>query len=152
SADREADVLATLGIALVYRGRTRHGLAALSDGLAMASGLTAARVRYRRAFSFWNLGRYPEALADLEIVTRVFEQEGDTIWLVRALSIRGTVRLAIGEAAEADRDFVAAERLCAQTQQDYEMAMAIENRGLAAYRSGDVPAALSHFAEAARRY
>lgn len=38
SADREADVLATLGVALVHAGRTREGLAAFERGRRGAGG------------------------------------------------------------------------------------------------------------------
>src|SRR5690606_8146892 len=38
SADREADVLATLGIALVHSGRTTAGLSALDEAAARATG------------------------------------------------------------------------------------------------------------------
>jgi hypothetical protein len=44
SAEREADVLATLGVTLTYRGRSRRGLAALDRSLALAGGEAAARV------------------------------------------------------------------------------------------------------------
>ncbi len=152
SADREADVLATLGIALVHAGRTRQGLDALARGLSAAEGVTAARVRYRRAAILWVLGRHAEGLEDLRQAIPVLRRAGDTIWTARALSMRGTIRLAIGAAAQADLDFVAAEALWATTDQDHDMAVAVENRGLVAARSGDIPAALTHFDEAARRY
>lgn len=152
SAEREVDVLGTLGAALVFAGRTHQGLATLEAALSSAEGLTAAQMRHRRAAAYWTLGRYAEAMADFRIAMPIFREARDTIWLIRALSIRGTVRLAMGEAAAADADFAEAESLCAATGQRVDMAMAVENRGLAAYRSGDVPAALSHFDEAARRY
>jgi tetratricopeptide (TPR) repeat protein len=152
SAEREVDVLGTLGAALVFAGRTRPGLATLEAAISSAEGLTAAQIRHRRAAAYWTLGRYAEAMDDLRIAVPIFREARDTIWLVRALSIRGTVQLAMGEAAAADLDFAEAERLCAATGQKVDMAMAVENRGLAAYRSGDVPAALSHFDEAARLY
>jgi tetratricopeptide (TPR) repeat protein len=152
SADRVVDVLGTLGAALVFAGHTRQGLATLGAALSSAEGLTAAQMRHRRAAAYWTLGRYAEAMADFRLAVPVFRAARDTIWLVRALSIRGTVRLAMGEAAAADLDFAEAERLCAETGQRVDMAMAVENRGLAAYRSGDVPAALARFDEAARRY
>lgn len=41
SADREADVLAALGVALVHAGRTRQGLAALERGSRSAAGTPA---------------------------------------------------------------------------------------------------------------
>src|SRR5262245_7191198 len=37
-AEREADVLAALGVALVHAGRTRQGLASLERGVARATG------------------------------------------------------------------------------------------------------------------
>lgn len=61
SADREADVLAALGIALVHCGRTAVGLRALQQAVALSEGLTAARVRFRLAGALWVLGRHGEA-------------------------------------------------------------------------------------------
>ncbi|MEV6152020.1 tetratricopeptide repeat protein [Nonomuraea sp. NPDC052129] len=66
SADREADVLATLGIALLQHGRTRPGLSALDTAAALSLGTTRARVLFRRAGARWILGRHGEALDDLE--------------------------------------------------------------------------------------
>lgn len=152
SADREADVLATLGIALVHAGRTRQGLDSLARGLSAAEGVTAARVRFRRAAILWVLGRHAEGLDDLRRAIPVLRRADDTIWTARALTLRGTIRLATGAAAQADLDFVAAEALWTTTDQDHDVAVAVENRGLVAARSGDIPAALTHFDEAARRY
>ena len=45
SAGREADVLATLGVGLVYAGRTRDGLSALDRAIQLSDGVLAARVR-----------------------------------------------------------------------------------------------------------
>src|SRR5215472_4301807 len=42
SQDRESDVLATLGVALIYRGHSRRGLTMLSTSLALVSGPPAA--------------------------------------------------------------------------------------------------------------
>lgn len=152
SAERAADVMGTLGAALVLAGRPRRGLETLNEALGAAKGLTAARVLHRRASVFWVLGRHAEALDDLRAAIPIFRQEDDRIWLARALSVRGTVRLATGDAHGADRDFGEAESLYAGIDQPYETAMAIENRGLVAYRRGDVPAALDHFDSAARHY
>jgi tetratricopeptide (TPR) repeat protein len=152
SADREADVLATLGIALVHAGRTRQGLDSLARGLSAAEWVTAARVPFRRAAILWVLGRHAEGLDDLRRAIPVLRRADDTIWTARALTLRGTIRLATGAAAQADLDFVAAEALWTTTDQDHDVAVAVENRGLVAARSGDIPAALTDFDEAARRY
>ncbi len=152
SAEREADVLATLGVALVHAGRTRAGLAAFERGVARGSGHTRARVLFRRAYVWWVLGRHGEALEDVRRAIPVLRQADDVIWTARALTLRATVHLALGSVERADADFTAAEALWDTTGQEHDKADAVESRGLAAFRSGDVPAALRLLDEAAERY
>ncbi|MFD4257092.1 CHAT domain-containing protein [Streptomyces sp. NPDC058534] len=152
SPEREADVLATLGVALVHSGRTRDGLAAFERGVARGTGHTRARVLYRRAYVWWVLGRHGEALEDVRRAIPVLRQADDVIWTARALTLRATVHLALGSVERADADFTAAERLWDTTGQEHDKADAVESRGLAAFRSGDVPAALRLLDEAEERY
>ncbi|WP_324786078.1 CHAT domain-containing protein [Streptomyces sp. H51] len=152
SADREADVLAALGVALVHAGRTRQGLEALERGVAVSSGHTRARVLFRRAYAAWVLGRHREALEDVRRSIPVLRQADDVIWTARALTLRATVHLAVGAVDRADADFTAAEALWDTTGQEHDKADVVESRGLAAFRAGDVPAALRLFDEAAERY
>src|SRR5262249_28991853 len=53
SAQREADVLATPGVALVYSGHTVDGLAAFDRALRKSSGVAAGRVLVRRGQMLW---------------------------------------------------------------------------------------------------
>ncbi len=152
SADREADVLATLGVALVHSGRTRQGLDALGRGVRRGTGHTRARVLFRRAYSWWVLGHHKEALEDVRRAVPVLRQAGDVIWTARALTLRATVHLALGSVERAEADFASAEDLWAVTDQEHDKADAVESRGLAAFRSGDVPAALRLLDEAEERY
>jgi len=150
--EREADVLGSLGIALVHAGRTADGLAALDRGIQLSAGVLMGRVLYRRGHVLWNLGRYPAALDDFRRAIGLLQPAGDRVWTARALSGRGLVYLAVGSLARADADFVAAGRLYADAGQEMGAAHMLLNRGVAASRSGDFPAALSFFAEAASRY
>ncbi|MFG2602815.1 CHAT domain-containing protein [Streptomyces sp. NPDC048514] len=152
SADREADVLATLGVALVHAGRTRQGLASFERGVARGTGHTRARVLYRRAYVWWVLGHHREALDDVRRALPVLRQAADDIWTARALTLRATVHLALGAVDRADADFTAAERLWDTTGQEHDKADAVESRGLAAFRSGDIPAALRLLDAAEERY
>ena len=152
SGDREGDALAALGIALIHGGRTAAGLHALKTAASCATGLTAARVRFRLAGALWLLGRHREALDELRPAIPVLRQAQDTVWTARALTLRGLLRLARGATDPADRDFGAAERLFATTGQEHDSALAVHNRGLVAFRAGDLPAALNHFDEAGRRF
>jgi tetratricopeptide (TPR) repeat protein len=152
SLDRQADVLATLGVALIYAGRTKPGLSALDQAVSNAAGPAAGRALERRGIALWTVGQHPQALADLRRAVAILHGAGDSIWEARALTARGMVHLAMNATGRADADFSAAEYLFASTSQELERAYARHNRGLAAFRSGDLPAALSHLGEASRRY
>jgi len=152
SAEREADVLGSLGVALVYAGRTADGLAAFNRALDLSGGVLAGRVLHRRGLMLWTLGRYPEALDDLRRAVRILQRAGDPLWTARALSGRGLVYLAVGSPDRADADFVAAGRLYAETSQELESIHTVLNRGVAAFRAGDLPAALSYLDDASARY
>ncbi|MDW4906402.1 CHAT domain-containing tetratricopeptide repeat protein, partial [Streptomyces sp. ADMS] len=152
SAEREADVLGTLGVALVHAGRTRQGLEAFEQGVERGSGHTRARVLYRRAYAWWVLGHHREALDDVRRAIPVLRQADDVIWTARALTLRATVHLALGRPERADADFTAAEQMWDTTGQEHDKADVVESRALAAYRAGDIPAALRLFDEAAERY
>src|SRR5215475_7603401 len=49
STEHEADVLASLGVALVYAGRTTAGLAAFDEALRLSRGVLAGKVLHRRS-------------------------------------------------------------------------------------------------------
>jgi CHAT domain-containing protein len=152
STEREAEVLGTLGVAFVYAGRTASSLAAFDEAIQMSSGRLKGRVLLRRGHVLWTLGRNTEALDDLRRAVSILQRAGDTVWIPRALSGRGLVYLAMGLPSRADIDFVAAGRLFEETHQEMSSAHTLVNRGVAAYRSGDIPAALALFDEAAARY
>src|SRR6266568_3758283 len=102
SADREADVLATLGVTLTYRGHSGRGLAALGRSLELVSGEAAARVLVRRGIALWVLGRHAEALDDLGRSIRVLRAAGDSLFEARARTARALVHLARGAARRAE--------------------------------------------------
>jgi tetratricopeptide (TPR) repeat protein len=141
--DREAEVLASLGVALVYSGRPGPGLAAFEAALQRSSGVLAARVLVRRAIVLVNLGLYRAALDDLRSVT-VLRRAGDTLYTARALNARAMAYTALGATSRADADFVAAGRLFSEVGQELEALYAVGNRALPAFASGDLPAALSY--------
>ena len=151
SADREADVLATLGVALVYAGRTAAGLGAFDHALRLSRGVLAARVRERRGIVLYALGRNPAALDDLNQAVTVLRRAGDELWTARSLNARGLVYVAMGLLARGDEDFRAADRWFAKTSQVLDASYTVLNRALVAFSSGDLPAALSLLDEAASR-
>jgi tetratricopeptide (TPR) repeat protein len=152
AAEREADVLGSLGGAFVYAGKTADGLAALDRAVDLSSGVLMGRVLHRRGVVLCTLGRYGPALDDLRRAVDVLQRAGDRLWTARALSGRGVVYLALGLPARADADFLTSEHLFAETSQELEAVHTVLNRAYVAFQSGDLPAALSLLDEAASRY
>lgn len=152
SREREADVLATFGIALIHAGRPTAGLASLDRSVELSAGHARTRARFRRAGALEILGRHEEALRDLRAVVPALRRAGDDVWTARALTVRGTVLLAGGETRRADRDFDESETLSARTGQRHEYAVARHNRGLVAFRERDLPTALMLLHDAGERY
>ncbi len=148
SAERETDVLASLGVALVFAGRTEAGLAAFEAAVCRSGGVLAARVRYRRAIVLYALGRFPAALEDARHAVVVLRRAGDLLWTARALTLRGNAYLRLGSTSRADADYVSATRLYSEIGQE-EAIYPMVNRALTAFASGDLPAALAFLDAAA---
>ena len=152
SAEREADVLASLGVALVYAGRTAAGLAAFDQALHQSSGVLVARVLVRRGQMLITLGRYQAALEDLRHAVVVLRRAGDLLYTARALNARAIAHLSVGSTGRADADFVSAGRVFSEIGQELEAAYAVHNRALTAWTSGDLPAALAYLDAAISRF
>jgi tetratricopeptide (TPR) repeat protein len=152
SVEREADVLSSLGAALILAGKTGPGLDAFERAVQLANAGLLGRVLHRRGAVLWTLGRYVAALDDLRRAVGLLERAGDLTWTARALQARGLVYLSAGMPSRAEPDLAAAETLYLQTRQGVASALTLMNRGVAAFRSGELPGALSFFDEAAARY
>ena len=150
---READVLTSLGTALVMAGRTGAGVAALDEALARAAGgAVRGRILVRRGGSLHIAGRYDEARADLRKAITLTRRSGEVLWEARARTAAALAALAVGATARAEAGFLAAEALFAGTGQRLEIAYARQNRGLVTFAAGDLPGALRHLDDAAGRY
>src|SRR6266851_4086963 len=154
---READVLTSLGTALVMAGRTRAGLAALDGALALAGqgaagGAALGRILVRRGGSLHIAGRYEQARADLRKAITLTRRADEDIWTARALTAAALADLAVGATARAEAALAAAEPLFAASGHQLEIAYARHNRALIAFASGDLPGALRHLDDAAARY
>ena len=150
--EREADVQATLGIALAWTGRSRQGLAVLDQAVKASRGGSAGRTLMRRATVLYELGRFREAHDDLGRSLPFLRRAGDRVWEARSLMLRAHVYFAFGLPRRAAADFAQAEQLFAATGQEREYAVARHDRGLVALDRGDLPEALTYLDEAANRY
>ena len=149
---READVLASLAVALVYAGRTAAGLAAFDRALRLSRGAQAGQVLLRRSVALLALGQHEAALDDARRAVALLRRTGDKVWTARVVGHRGLMYHTLGFPARADADFAAAGRLFAETSQVLESIYMVHNRALLASSLNDIPAALAYFDEAASRY
>lgn len=152
SAAREADVLATLGVALVFAGRTAPGRTALNAAAERSTGLLNGRILLRRGGVLRTLGHYREALTDLNVAVGTLGEAGDQLWEARARSERAFTYLALGSVRRAADDLDRAEVLFTAVGQQLESADSVVHRGVLALRAGELPAALACFDEAAERF
>jgi len=149
--DREAEILASLGVALVMAGHTDRGLAALDSVVSGRTGVLAGRILIRRVWVRGALlGRYAEALADAEQAVAFLSDTGDLVWEARALTHRAMVLLAMGAIDRADEDYARSEELFAKSGQQVEYADTRQARGAAAFARGDLPTALLYLDDAQR--
>ncbi|MEV0388861.1 CHAT domain-containing protein [Nonomuraea sp. NPDC050643] len=152
SPEREDDVLATLGVALVFAGRTAAGREALNAAARRSTGLLLGRILLRRGGVLLALGEHRAALPDLNTAIAVLRLERDLLWEARARTERAFCALALGSVRSAVTDLRRAEELFSRTGQELESVDAIVHRGVLAHRIGDLPAALSCFDTAAERF
>ena len=152
SSEREADVLGTLGVALVFAGRTAAGRKALNACVERSSGQLHGRSRLRRGAILLLLGLHREALADLNVAISSSRANDDLLWEARGRDYRGFIHLALGSVHRARADLARAEELFTASGQELESADATIHRGVIALRIGDLPAALTCFDEAEGRF
>lgn len=152
SADREADVLGTLGVALVFAGRSVSGRNALDAAVRQSTRNLRGRMLFRRGAALLILGRHREALEDLNSAVAALRIAEDQIWEARALQERAVSYVSYGLARRAVADLRRAEELFTANGQELESAETAVNRGLVALRLGDLPGALTWFDEAAERF
>ena len=149
---REGDVLATYAVALQYAGRTVAALRAFTRAEPLTPPARLSRLLLRRAHVEHRVGRYAEALADLDLALAGSRAHGDPLWEARALNNRADVHLALGAFADADADAVAAEEQYRAVGAGREATEARHNRAYAAMGGGDLPRALALLEEVGRQY
>jgi tetratricopeptide (TPR) repeat protein len=152
--DRLADVRATLGGTLAYRGLSEAALRELGEAVRTASARGAVRpkVLMRRAHVLAYLGRHAPAVDDLREAMAGFRRSGDEVWEARALNLRAYVELIRGELAEAERDLLAADVLFTRQDQHLEGLHVRHNLALIRFFRGDVPGTLAAMADLSAQF
>ena len=148
--DRQADVLATLGVVLAYAGRTDEALRRFEEAVPITSPRELPRLYLRRAHVLAMLARYREAVDDATRAIGGLHWNHDTLWEARAYNNRFDALLALGETEAAEADAVRAEQLFPPSDRTGRQAQSMHNRALAAHQRGDLPEALTLLDQADR--
>lgn len=145
--EREADVRAAYGVALVMAGHPR-GLAEIRRAADGATGPASGRIQIRLAHALWLVGRNADMLRAAQRAVDLLEGTDDLVWQGRAYGHRAKAHLALGAVARADADYARSEQLFEVTGQRLEYASALQDRATTAFARGDLPAALAFLDDA----
>ena len=147
--EREADVRATYGLALVMGGRTTAGRHQLDRAAAAATGEALAKVLMRRAFALTMLGEQRKALVDMRSALDGTRRSGNRTWEARTLTNLAHIEMSLGLLSEAERSCERARRIFESLGLHEEALDALPILGdLALYR-GNLPTAIAIFDEMA---
>ncbi|RKT56583.1 CHAT domain-containing protein [Saccharothrix australiensis] len=146
--------LARMSLAFVLSNTGRHAgaLRAINAALPHLRGADAGSGRMQRGLVLHYLCRYDEALREYNAAIEAVRRSGDRLVEARALNNRGLLRAYTGGLRAADEDFDRAAALYRELGQELAVADVRWNAGISASRAGDVPRALTMFAEAEREY
>ncbi len=150
SGDRELQAMVdvTYSAVLGWSGDTRAALELVGRALDALTGADHARALAQRGQMLLRLGRFAEALDDLDEAARLLAAAGDRIWLAHALTNRGLTRTYVGSLAEAEADIQEARALYQDLGARSYAAESLVNLGWVHAQRGDIVGALRHFDEA----
>ncbi|GAA3852654.1 CHAT domain-containing protein [Saccharothrix violaceirubra] len=146
--------LARMSLAFVLSTTGRHAAAlrAINAALPDLRGTDAGSGRMQRGLVLHYLCRYDEALREYNAAIDLVRRSGERLVEARALNNRGLLRAYTGGLRAADEDFDRAAVLYRDLDQELAVADVRWNAGISASRAGDVPRALTMFAQAEREY
>ena len=147
--ERDADVRATYGLALVMAGRTAAGRRQLDRAAASVTGEVQAKVLMRRAFALSLLGEQHAALVDMRTALDGIRRSGNRTWEARTLTVLASIEMALGMASDAQRSCEDARRIFQDLGEHEEALDALAILGDVALYRGDLPRALAVFDEMA---
>ena len=142
-----AEARMSLAPTLAMQGDGDAALAECDRAAAVLTGLPRARLEAQRAALLELQGRTDDALAAYARAVPALHRAGDRLWEARARHNRGLLFLARGDLARARADLLAADRLLSELGADGPRIHALDHLARLEALAGDLPAALSRFAE-----
>ncbi|ONI89244.1 CHAT domain-containing protein [Saccharothrix sp. ALI-22-I] len=142
----------SLAFVLSNTGRHAQALRTVNAALPELRGGDADIARMQRGLVLHYLCRYDEARREYNWAIDAARRSGDKLGEARARNNRGLLRAYTGGLRAADEDFDRAAVLYRELDLELAVADVRWNAGISASRAGDVPRALTMFAEAEHEY
>ncbi len=142
-SQREADVMASLGVALVEAGSTAAGLRELAAAVELSEPAHRPRMLVRRSYALLRLGRATPALADLDEALPAARARHDRLWEARCLVNTAWAYGVLGDVERAEWHDRQAGQLFTELGQEREAAVCVHNLSDAAWSRADLPRALA---------
>lgn len=154
AASARLTALARMSLAFVLSNTGRHvqALRAINAALPDLHGADACSGRTTRGLVLHYLCRYDEALREYNAAIELARRFDERLVEARVLNNRGLLRAYTGGLRAADEDFDRAAVVYRELGQDLAVADVRWNAGISAARGGDIPRALTMFAEAEEEY
>lgn len=149
---READVRATYGVALMFAGRSRHGLSELTRAADDATGESAAKVQVRLGSVLTFVGRHDEAADVVRGALAALDGTGETLWEARTRIWLAHIELTRGRLVDAEEEVARAERLYESLDETVEQIAGVENLAEIALARGDLARGLRLYRDSEARY
>lgn len=145
-----AQALITASLVQLACGDGASARACADEAVDLAEGAERFRAEAQRALILQRLGDSDNALRAYDLVIPELARTADRLWLCRALSNRGVLRMYRNELDRAESDLHQARDLALATGQDVAAARCEQNLGCIATRRGDIHVALATFDRAQR--
>ncbi|AQZ64386.1 unnamed protein product [[Actinomadura] parvosata subsp. kistnae] len=146
-----ARLLTSLAHAEAEQGRTELGMALLDQAQRRATPAELAIVHAQRGLMHLRMGSSTEALRELDLAAPML-QDGDPVELARVLLNRSVIHIATGHVRQARDDARRSAQIAQAQHHPVIAAKALHNDGYCDLLLGDVPAALTVFAQVERLY
>jgi tetratricopeptide (TPR) repeat protein len=147
---RAAEARMSLMVLLADQGRTRDALAVAEMAAPVLSGRDRGRLLAQLGLVLQRVGRAEEALDCYRRALPVLRRADDVVWELRLRINRSVLHTYLGALAAAEADLERCLALAEDEGLELYRAFALGNRGLAALRRGDLPAALALLDDADR--
>jgi len=146
---RAAEARLSLVVVLSERGHHQAALSEAARAARVLKGVDASRLESQRCLVLQRLGRYDEALLGYRRVLPLLRRAADVEFEALTLLRRGVLHAYRGAAQAAQQDLGRAEALAGEAGLHYIGGIALLNASFSAFRSGDLPRALSTLDQAA---